>query len=280
MPKRNYTDVLKNVRPNSARAYTQTWNDLAKYLGGEEYLASLSESDVRAWVDNMLERKLSASTIRTRLAAVAALFDPQDDPTRGIERPTTNVNETIRLTPAEITRLIRDIDIRSASGSQDFALLSLLLLSGWNVERVTKLTWGDFTIRHGRPHLRVDVREYLPIPQAVWAALAATARQLYGSTSLLHDSRLFVALAGFPGNPAPENPRDRSPLSPQEVNRRIDRYAKLAGLEAHITSRNLAVTGRELGINTISALLEKANSHTRSTTPTDSLRLWRSVTRG
>ena len=277
---KNTVDVLRSVKPHTRRAYEQAWRDLIKFLGDERRLMSLTNADVQDWVDDMLARGLSASTIRTRLSAVSALFDAHDDPTLGVKRPAPEaIPETANLDSAEqVAKLLRAIDLDDAHGAQDFALISILLLTGWGVERVRTLTWTDFTMRGGVVLLR-DNHENIQLPRSLWDVIVGMVRKLHGTISLPTGAYLFVALRGFGGTPVSTQPSVRKPLSPQEVNRRIARYARLAGLDsAQLSTRGLAVTRKNLGSAAIYSIIEKIKPVSPSlVTPGRNLRVWRNI---
>jgi integrase len=275
---KNTVDVLRSVKPHTRRVYEQAWRDLSKFSGDAHCLMSLTTADVQAWVDDMTVRGLAASTIRTRLSAVSALFEAHNDPTLGIKRPSAEATrETMSLDGAtDVTKLLRAIDLESPHGAQDFALIGTLLLTGWGVERVRTLVWADFVMRGGQVLLR-DGQGNIPLPRNLWELIVRCVRHLHGTISLPTGAYLFVAIDGFGGAPVSVQPSARQPLSPQEINRRVARYARLAGLESsRLSSRGLAVTRKNLGDQAIYAIVEKVKPVSPSLIiPGRNLRVWR-----
>jgi integrase len=276
-------DVLRAVKPHTRRAYMQAWRDLARHLGDEKRLLTLTPADVQGWTAAMRARGLAAATICARLAAVAALFDKSDDPTATIVRPQKAVVETPALSAEQVTQLLRAIQLQTPHGAQDFALCGLLLLTGWTVERVRRLRWDDFALRDGRTMLR-DGQNYLPLPVNLWSAIAHTMQAVQASRGLWQGpvqdtaAHLFVALSGFAGARPKPTSAARTPLSIQEINRRITRYAKLARLGCpRITSKGLAVSGKHLTAAAVAALLERDlfNTNSPAAQAPRRLRVWR-----
>lgn len=296
---KNTVDVLRLVKPHTRRAYEQAWRDLLNFLGephpvlpqggrrllgqAETRFMAMTTGDIQIWVDDMFARGLSASTIRTRLSAVSALFDMHDDPTEGIKRPTPGaVPQTANLdTAGQVTKLLRAIDLDNPHGAQDFALIGTLLLTGWGVERVRTLVWADFVMRAGQVQLR-DSQGNIPLPRNLWDMIVRCVRHLHGSVSLPEGAYLFVAIEGFGGAPTKVQPGARKPLSPQEINRRIVRYVRLAGLGgARLSTRGLAVTRKNLGADAMYAVIEKTKPISPGlVTQGRNLRVWRRAMAG
>ena len=252
---KTFADALHGVATTTARAYTQGWNDLLNHLGGIENLSALTSDQVAGWVAAMQARGLAASTICLRLSAVSALFDEADDPTRAIERPIIQHKNTTshELTAEQVTELLRACDLTTSHGQQDFAIISLLFISGLGLERVRALTWGDLTVsKAGDVTIRATG---VKIPQKLFSIITAFSPSRNGWIRN-PGAPLFVALEGFAGKPLSSPAAERQPLSPQEINRRINRYARLAGLGcAHLSARSIATTGKALGVEQASALV-------------------------
>ena len=176
----NVADVLRSLKPNARRAYDQAYRDLLKFLGDERRLMTLTTADLQAWVADQGKRGLAAATIRTRLSAVSALFE-ENDPTAAVKRPALKpVPQTANLDcPEDVTKLLRAIDLSREHGAQDFALLGVLLLTGWGVERVRTLCWADFVIRGGQVWLR-DSAGNIPLPRSLWDMITRVVRNLHG----------------------------------------------------------------------------------------------------
>jgi|GEM_PF-6008630 len=255
-----FSDVLHEKRPHTARAYDQAWRDLGKHLGDMGLIETLTPEQAQAWVDDMSARGLSAATIRTRLSAVSALFEADEDPTAGIARPEAPARQETRIERHELYGLLAAIDRATTHGVQDFALLGSILLTGWSAERVRTLTWADLNLRNGKMYLR-DGQEKMQLPRALWNAIAQTVQSAHGSVSLFPGTYLFVTLEGF-GYRHPNNTHvtENKPISAQDVNRRVLRYARKAGIDARITSKTLAAAGKTLGREEVFSLLENNRS--------------------
>lgn len=275
-----FSEVLHNLRPHTARAYDQAWRDLAGHLGGLEQLASLTTHQVESWVAGMRARGLSAATIRVRLSAVSALFEKGDDPTASIARPTPPKRRETPLAARQTENLLAAIDRDTPHGRQDFALLGLILLTGWKVEKVRTLCWADLTFKNGKMYLK-DGPERIQLPMALWRTIATLMQDTHGSTALHPGTYLFVAIEGFGcRNPKVIHTIENKPLSRQDINRRILRYARLAGIDTRMTSRRLAVAGKTIGRAEVFVMLENLHLLKQPVNIPRNLRTWSRISAG
>jgi integrase/recombinase XerD len=88
--------------PSTRRAYENAVRDYMHFTGivRPEEFRTVTRAHIIAWRDNLVQRGLSGSTIRHRLASLASLFEYLCDknavthnPVKGVERPRTESGE-------------------------------------------------------------------------------------------------------------------------------------------------------------------------------------------
>lgn len=193
----------------------------------------------------MRQRGLAANTIRQRAYLVRKWLGVEEDVALPARR---TVRETKWLEVGQVQAVLSVIP-KDRDGRRDFALLSTLLVTGLRVGQVR--TWKRSEIHCSGGNSRI--RNW-NLPKVVCEALQAAFRP-YGDSHfnnmplsyIVEDAHVFTAS------------KCRQPLSPQEINRRIGRYAHLAGLEPEgVTAECLRRTYKELGQHSVVALVQNA----------------------
>jgi integrase len=193
----------------------------------------------------MQRRGLAANTIRQRAYLVRKWLGVEED----VALPARRTVRETKWLDAEQVRAILSVIPKDRNGWRDFALLAALLVTGLRMGQVRN--WKRSEIRCSGEGTRV--RRW-NIPKVVCEALQAAFERYWDShfnnmslPSILGDAYVFTAS------------KHRHPLSPQEINRRIGRYARLAGLEPQgVTAECLRRTYKELGQHTVIALVQDA----------------------
>jgi integrase len=191
----------------------------------------------------MQRRSLAANTIRQRAYLVRKWLGVEDD----VVLPARRTTRETKWLDAEQVRAVLSVIPKNRDGRRDFALLLALLVTGLRVGQVR--TWKRSEIRCLNGSAKV--RNW-NVPKVVCEALNV-AFEPYGDTRfnnmplsyIVEDAHVFTAS------------KCRQPLSPQEINRRIGRYARLAGLEPEgVTAECLRRTHKELGQHTVIKLVQ------------------------
>lgn len=241
------------MNAHTARAYAAAQRDY------KAYVKHSGVNDLSAWVEDMQKRGLAANTIRQRAYLMRKWLGVDEDMALPARR---TVHETKWL-DAEQVRAMLSIIPKDRDGRRDFTLLSALLVTGLRVGQVR--IWKRSEIRCSDGGTRV--RNW-NIPKVVCEALRA-AFEPYGDSRFsnmplsytLGDGYVFTAskkVRRKKGNARNHQLCDQ-PLSPQEINRRIGRYARLAGLESQgVTAECLRRTCKELGQHTVVSLVQDA----------------------
>lgn len=236
----------------------------ARTIAQRDYLAFVknnNKGDLTAWMSNMQSRGLAVNTIRQRVSLVRRWLNVKEKVVLPIR---CNMQEGKWLNPEQV-RVILAVIPNNAKGRHDFALITALLITGLRLGQVRNWRWSDF-----QPNGRIASTNKGHFPR-----VAVEAVQAIGSSyqvSHFSNMHLPVAVAGedyiFPavhrqhrtakhGCSPLHNSMKNQPLSPQEVNRRIKHYARLAGLEPRgISAESLRYTHKRLGENVIITLVQ------------------------
>jgi site-specific recombinase XerD len=180
---------------HTRRAYQHAITDFMQFTGiaRPEEFRTVTRAHVIAWRDDLVRRELGGSTIRHRLAALAALFEylceknaVTHNPVKGVARPKTESGEgkTPPIADHQARRLLAAPQADSLKALRDCAILSTLLFHALRREELCKLKVKDAQhARKGVPHLRVSGKggktRYVPLHP--------------GTQALIHD---YLAAAG------------------------------------------------------------------------------------
>ncbi len=239
-----------NIHTSRARATAQ--QDYLTFVEGYHI------HDLAAWVSNMQSRGLAANTIRQRVSLVRHWLGREKHVTLPIRR---TVHEGKWLNPEQVQAILVVIP-NNDSSRRDFALITVLLITGLRIGQVRNLRWSEFhqnrrnaTEKMKSPKVLVDVLQLIRMQQK-----DSRPSNMLLPFSTFDEGYIFAS---------PHRPWSRrvhssnclksQPLSPQEINRRIKRYARLAGLETQgINAECLRRTHKELGENTIINLVQNS----------------------
>jgi site-specific recombinase XerD len=232
---------------HTARAYATAQRDY------QAFVKRSGQSDLSAWVEDMQRRGLAANTIRQRAYLVRAWLGVEEN----VALPARRTVRETKWLDVEQVRGILSVIPKDRIGRRDFALLAALLVTDLRVGQVR--TWKVSEIRCSGGSARVRDRN---IPKVVCEALQAAFEQ-YGNSHFNNMSLSYIVEDDHVFTTS----QCRQPLSPQEINRRIGRYARLAGLEPQgVTAECLRRTYKELGQHTVITLVQDslANRKVRS----------------
>lgn len=148
----------------------------------------------------------------------------------------------------EQARALLSVVPKNAMGRHNFALLVALLVTGLRLSQVRKWRWDENRSLGGRLVIQNQT-----LPGVVLEALQAAREDSHSGNmdprvDIPAGPYIFTAMAsrrcvGQWGRPSQQS--INAPLSPQEINRHIGRYARLAGLEPQGTQQNAFVARAE-----------------------------------
>ena len=150
-----------------------------------------------------------------------------------VELPKVTRRQVSFLTTEETERLINTIDVNSATGIRDRAMVELLFSSGLRVSELTNLNRDHINLNRGEFMVRGKGQKDRPVfvsPEATeWLAK-------YLETRNDRAVPLFIRYSGFKtGDDKGESFR----LTPRSVQRTVQHYAKLAGITKHVSPHTL-----------------------------------------
>jgi len=241
------------LNAHTARAYATAQRDY------QTFVKRSGKSDLSAWVEDMQKRGLAANTIRQRAYLVRKWLGVEEE----VALPARRTVLETKWLDAEQVRAILSVIPKNRDGQRDFALLSALLVTGLRMGQVRSWRVSEIHCSGGSARIR-----NWTFPKVVYEALQA-AFEPYGDSrisnmplpTILGDAYIFTASkkVGSKMEKTHNCETGARPLSPQEINRRIGRYAHLAGLESEgVTSECLRRTCKELGQHTVIALVQDA----------------------
>ncbi len=247
--------ITVQANGHTARARAAAQRDYFRYVGDS------NNKDLSGWIRSMKSRGLAVNTIRQRVSLVQNWLGTPGNVT--LPRR-SNIRMDTWLTQDQLQALLAAIP-KKRGGHHDFALIATLLVTGFKLQKVRALRWKDFhedaarlAISGNRIH-QVALNAIEMIEPTAWDSYSTT---VHISDTTRNHEYIFTAFC-------PRSPRAKSrqysisgkkqPLSPQEINRRIKRYARLAGLEPEwISSETLRRTRTELGETVIAQLVQEA----------------------
>jgi len=231
-----------NAHTNRARAAAKR-----DYLG---FVHRTGAEDPAAWVNDMQARGLAANTIRQRYYLLRTWLGIHQ--TVQVPAPQA-IHERQWLDAKQVRALLSVIPLHE-TGRRDLALLTTLLVTGQRVGQVRRWRWRDlwqktvprvvFEAVQAIPEPSKDARSSNLPPASGNAFVFSTPRRCLG----LNKKHEIISLETA-----------QQPVSPQEINRRLRRYARLAGLETDgISAESLRFTHRQLGEYAVTVLVQAA----------------------
>jgi integrase/recombinase XerD len=225
--------VTRSLSDNTLRAYRQDLSDLLRYLATGQPAPTTDDglSHFAAWLSQ--ERGLAAASVKRRLACLKAFFGWAERKGEIPISPFRTSELRVRL-PKRLPRCLTSFELRALFGARKAAhpaiSLSVMLMftTGVRVSELTSLTVGDVDL--GRRTLRIcgkgnrERQVFLVSPEAV-----EELRAYMQANGLLRLGPLAALL----------QTRRGSPLSPQEVRKRLRTLAVRAGIQRRITPHML-----------------------------------------
>lgn len=155
-----------NIRnPHTRRAYARATGEFLGWcsLRGVTALEQVQPLHVAAWIEE-LGRKVSAPTVKQRLAGVRHLFDwlvvgqvVPVNPAASVRGPSQSVRrgKTPVLDPREARRLLDAIDVSTPVGLRDRALIGLMVYSFARVGAALQMRVEDVYVQNRRLWVRL-----------------------------------------------------------------------------------------------------------------------------
>jgi len=235
----NYLEAERNASAYTVRNYT---TDLlgSKKINGfftflkEKGLKSLDEVDrstLRDYLTYLMEQGIAKASIARKLSAIRSFYRyllreemVPTSPVATTSSPKLDKRLPSFLSIKEINRLLKAPDLTTPQGQRDRALLEMLYASGLRVSELTNLRLGQVKLDTGEIRVRGkgDKERVALMGKPAAAALRAYLNQ--GRPELLGEKRsnfLFLNRAG-------------GHMAERSVQRRLEKYAKIAGVSKRV----------------------------------------------
>jgi integrase/recombinase XerC len=219
--------TARRLSANTLSAYARDGALLASLAGGRDF-ASLTSHDVRRFIATLHGKGQSPRSLARVLSSWRGFFEwlvrhreAAANPCAGVKPPRAAKTLPSTLSPDEAVRLVA-IDDDSPSGLRDRALFELAYSSGLRVSELVGLDLEALDARTGEVRVtgKGSKTRIVPVGEHALTALGAylPARARLAGPS---EKALFVGRSG-------------KRVSVREVQRRIKRWAALAGIEANV----------------------------------------------
>lgn len=258
--------LLRYDRPNTRRSYT---NDLQDFFGTTEVsldqASGVSFVDVNEYLEHLQSQGYAASTQRRRLASLRGFFawlvslgalsqNPADRHlVRRIQRSGGSDRAITVLTKAQAASLLAAVDMESASGVRDRALILTILHCVLRRSEAAAMDFGH--IRPVGDHIVLDIPsakggadQYVKMPPHVLSSIQDV-RASYGYAS----GPIWRSIS-------PNSKGNR--LSGTSVYRIVNKAARMAGITDIVGAHTLRHTGCTLAIEA-GASVQQVQTHAR-----------------
>lgn len=238
------------LSPHTRRAYRQ---DVAHFittmrLASADDLRKVNRAAVIAWANTMHDIGTKPRTIRRRLSALSSLFAhlvehraADANPVRDIKRPRVNRTQgTTRAFSAKEARLLLDAPSDSTlKGLRDRAILSVGLQAGPRRAEIASLLVRDYHVNAGFKSLHLIRKggEDLSLAINPQTASRIDAYLERAGHAQDRDGPLFRPVTG-----ENRSVSVRRPLSPDQIDRLLRHYAKVAGMGDGYSAHSMRAT--------------------------------------
>ena len=158
-----FTAQIRN--PNTKRAYVRGVSEFCIWLEAEglRSITAVSSVHIAAYIED-LGRRVSAPTVKQRLAAIRMMFDwlatggvLPFNPASAVRGPkhVAKRGKTPVLAPDEARRLIDSIDVSTPAGLRDRALIGLMVYTFDRIGAASAMCVGDVYVQNRRLWVRL-----------------------------------------------------------------------------------------------------------------------------
>ena len=240
-----HLSLEKNSSELTVKSYREDLTQSITFLRGHTALANLSPKQVttrhvRAFIAWLTEQNYSRATIARRIASLRSLYrylqrqqKVDRDPTDGLKGPKLDQNLPHFLSQEDIDKLLNAPQGETLMCLRDRAILETLYSAGLRVSELVALNQEYLDLNDGTAVVRgKGKKERIALlgPQALKAVEA-----------YLHERKLQKSLK-VKENPAIFLNKNGTRLTTRSVGRLLEKYIKLAGMDARTTPHTLRHT--------------------------------------
>jgi site-specific recombinase XerD len=209
----------KNFSAHTIKNYMNKINRFILWLGVP--LGSVARREIGAYIDHLLEKRLSPKTITCHLQTIRLLYDYLiDEEGMALENPVRKIS--IRL-PKPLPRHLKDGEVDKflavLKDVRDKAMFMLMLRCGLRVEEVARLT--------------IDAIDYRKRQVFVASGKGAKDRIVYLSDDARASLETYLSMRSSKAKRlflVQKGPLAGTPISVRGIQKRIERYARKSGL--------------------------------------------------
>ncbi len=230
----NYLEAERNVSPYTVRNYTTDLLHFFNFLRAKG-VSSLKEVDrhvVRDYLSHLMEKGFVKASIARKLSAIRSFYRyllregiVPTSPVATTSSPKLDKRLPSFLTIEEVERLLEAPDLSKPQGQRDRALLELLYASGLRVSELAQLNLEQIDLDTNEIRVWGKGSKERVVLMGEPAARAINAYLSQGRPKLLGDKKgsnvLFLNKGG-------------GRLSERDVQRRLEKYAKVAGIDKRV----------------------------------------------
>ncbi|PKP09821.1 MAG: tyrosine recombinase XerD [Bacteroidetes bacterium HGW-Bacteroidetes-4] len=150
---KSYLQLEKSLSANTVEAYLKDISKFTDYLEQNNYSsnpAEITQARIREFIDYINELGMSASSQARALSGIKSFFKYllihdvlEKDPSALIETPKIGRKLPVVLSPDEVERLIKAINLSSETGYRNVAILEVLYGCGLRVSELVNLRITD-----------------------------------------------------------------------------------------------------------------------------------------
>jgi integrase/recombinase XerD len=226
----DYLAVEKGLAKNSLTSYGTDLRRFGRWLDDRE-ISSVKRQDVVRYVQSLRSAGISARSVARALAAIRGFFrflvrerHLQHDPTENLDNPKLWTTLPQSLQPAEVEALLAAPDRNTPDGLRDAAMLELLYATGLRVSELIRVKLEDLELEAGflRTFGKGSKERIVPFGGSARDTIAGYMERGRPHFNRRNESHLFLS--------------NRSrPMSRQAFWMKIVKYARQAGIKAHIS---------------------------------------------
>jgi integrase/recombinase XerD len=228
----DYLEVEKGLASNSLSAYRTDLRKFGSWLEDQKKdFEKIERIDIVRYFQSLRTSGISARSVARALAAIRGMYrflvaerHLQHDPTENLENPKLWTSLPKSLLPSEVEALLKAPDTTTAEGLRDVAMLELLYATGLRVSELIRVRIEDLVMDAGflRTMGKGSKERIVPFGDRARDAILAYMEKGRGEFNTKNDPYLFLSRRG-------------RPMTRQSFWMKIVKYARLAGVTAHIS---------------------------------------------
>ena len=228
----DYLAVEKGLAKNSLASYAIDLRHFGHWLGDQSLeLEGVERVHIVRYFQALRTAGISARSVARALAAIRGMFrflvgekHLKKDPTENLENPKLWTTLPKSIQPSEVEALLAAPDRTTADGLRDAAMLELLYATGLRVSELIKVRIDDLVMDAGflRTIGKGSKERIVPFGDTAKAAIVDFLEKGRPELDKYADPHLFLSRRG-------------RPMTRQSFWMKIVRYAKEAGIRAHIS---------------------------------------------